>query len=193
MEPSLTDHFQVGNRLANVDDFVYVPLDAERQEFRLLAVHASSAGTIRATITTQSLIEKPHYETVSYCWGDASIRGRIILNGHHFDLPASTENTIRRMRYDDTDRVLWIDTICINQTDIDERSHQVAIMDGIYRSGVRNLIWLGEAEPFHADDAVRVFNTVWQGILSVTGGDGDISASVQDGQRNRIRLVSFRK
>lgn len=190
MESNLTDNFQVGDKLASVDDFAYVPLDAERQEFRLLTVHASSGHvTIRATLTTQSLIEKPHYETVSYCWGDASIRGNIILNDHLFDLPASTENTLRRMRYDDTDRVLWIDAICINQTDIDERSHQVAMMDSIYRSGVRNLIWLGEAEPCHADDAVIVFNAVWQGILSVTGGDGDISSSVQDGQRNRIRLV----
>ena len=39
-------------------------------------------------------------------------------------------------------RLLWIDAICINQTDIDERNAQVAIMGDIYKEASRVLVWL---------------------------------------------------
>lgn len=41
-------------------------------------------------------------------------------------------------------RILWIDAICINQEDLDERSVQVAIMGDIYRQARRTVIWLGD-------------------------------------------------
>jgi hypothetical protein len=37
---------------------------------------------------------------------------------------------------------LWIDQIVINQSDIDERSRQVALMGEIYRRCVRCLVWI---------------------------------------------------
>lgn len=40
--------------------------------------------------------------------------------------------------------MLWIDALCINQRDIQERSHQVKHMAMIYRSAKHVLIWLGE-------------------------------------------------
>ncbi|KAH7396120.1 heterokaryon incompatibility protein-domain-containing protein, partial [Pyrenochaeta sp. MPI-SDFR-AT-0127] len=42
-------------------------------------------------------------------------------------------------------RVLWVDAICINQTDNDERSKQVAIMGEIYNRAIKVFAWLGEA------------------------------------------------
>ena len=41
-------------------------------------------------------------------------------------------------------RTLWVDSICINQRDDDERSQQVRLMDWIYRKASAVLIWLGE-------------------------------------------------
>ena len=40
--------------------------------------------------------------------------------------------------------MLWIDAVCINQHDREERSSQVALMYGIYSFPIRNLVWLGE-------------------------------------------------
>ena len=50
------------------------------------------------------------------------------------------------MRLPHKSRVVWIDAICINQTDIEERSQQVEMMGLIYSKAVRNLIWLGEED-----------------------------------------------
>ncbi|EWG38414.1 hypothetical protein FVEG_14888 [Fusarium verticillioides 7600] len=41
---------------------------------------------------------------------------------------------------------VWIDAICINQADIDERSQQVTRMRDIYQSAWQVLIWLGPEE-----------------------------------------------
>ena len=48
------------------------------------------------------------------------------------------------MRNIDSSRVLWIDAICINQTDIPERNAQVSTMKRTYEEADRVLVWLGE-------------------------------------------------
>ena len=40
-------------------------------------------------------------------------------------------------------RVLWIDSLCINQKDIEERGQEVGIMGPIYAKAKQVLIWLG--------------------------------------------------
>lgn len=39
---------------------------------------------------------------------------------------------------------LWVDALCIDQSDLTERSHQVTIMHTIYRRSTHLLVWLGE-------------------------------------------------
>ncbi|KAK4151715.1 heterokaryon incompatibility protein-domain-containing protein [Chaetomidium leptoderma] len=43
---------------------------------------------------------------------------------------------------------IWIDAICINQDDMEERAMQVRIMDKIYAKAARTLIWLGSADKY---------------------------------------------
>lgn len=93
-------------------------------------------------------VPKPVYETISYVWGDKAKRGTVYLHGHIRDVPASSEAVLRRMRFPKQKRVLWIDSICINQENLRERSQQVAFMNEIYGSGSRNLIWLGEDDGY---------------------------------------------
>ena len=59
-------------------------------------------------------------------------------------VPVTAEAALRRMRYVSETRVLWIDSVCINQNNLAERSQQVAIMTEVFQSGSKNLIWLGE-------------------------------------------------
>jgi hypothetical protein len=47
------------------------------------------------------------------------------------------------MRRKDRPRTLWIDAICINEADVDERGHQVGIMYEIYTHNRHNCIYLG--------------------------------------------------
>jgi hypothetical protein len=54
------------------------------------------------------------------------------------------ESALRHLRDEDKPRRPWIDTICINQSDIEERSKQVSRMLDIYKYARKVLIWLGK-------------------------------------------------
>lgn len=43
-----------------------------------------------------------------------------------------------------TQRIFWIDAICIDQANVDERSKQVACMADVYNEAHTVLVWLGE-------------------------------------------------
>jgi Heterokaryon incompatibility protein (HET) len=49
------------------------------------------------------------------------------------------------MRNLHTPRVLWVDAICISQSDVSEKEHQVQLMPKIFSHAQRTLIWLGDA------------------------------------------------
>ncbi|KAL2257153.1 hypothetical protein VTK26DRAFT_590 [Humicola hyalothermophila] len=55
-----------------------------------------------------------------------------------------------------SDFYIWIDAVCINQTDFEERAHQVKMMDQIYRKAAHTTIWLGRADQFSAAAAATV-------------------------------------
>jgi hypothetical protein len=50
------------------------------------------------------------------------------------------ENTTER-------RILWVNALCIDQQNLEERSQQVRMMSRIYEHCKRALIWLGEGYP----------------------------------------------
>ena len=55
----------------------------------------------------------------------------------------------------------WIDALCINQDNMDERSAQVALMGSIYKQATACLVWLGEKDDFTGiamSTAVKLWN-----------------------------------
>jgi hypothetical protein len=114
---------------------VYHPLDAKAQEIRLLVLEAGTAEQpLLCSLHVTSLLSepKPQYETVSYAWGDTSLRSTIFISGQNKDVPAGPQRVLQRMRLATKSRVLWIDAICIDQDNLSERDQQVSIMPQIY-------------------------------------------------------------
>jgi hypothetical protein len=126
--------------------YQYQPLDRKRKEIRLLVLEPGLGNEIIHCTLEHASIDKvpaPRYETISYVCGDPRVKATIVLHGVETETLASSEAALRRMRLPNTQRVLWIDAICISQTDVEERGHQVGLMYAIYTSTYRNLIWLG--------------------------------------------------
>lgn len=67
---------------------------------------------------------------------------------------------LRHLRQPDDERVLWADAVCINQKDIVERGHQVAIMSPVYTSTTEVSVWLGQepASPLPTTALKRLFD-----------------------------------
>ena len=149
--------------------FEYESLVADVREFRLLIVSpGTSEQTLQCRLRTVSFDETgpPQYETISYCWGDLRKHESVTVDGIPLQVPPSAAAALRRMRKPNTERVLWLDAICINQRDIAERSEQITMMGDIYRHGVRNLIYLGE-------DEVSIPLASIQAILKDISASGD--------------------
>jgi hypothetical protein len=92
------------------------------------------------------------YEALSYCWGDLRRRQDVSLNLSETDESSEFALSITSDLYSAMKslrprtgpaRTLWIDAICINQADLDERSSQVARMREIYYKSNRVIVWLG--------------------------------------------------
>ncbi|KAL8375826.1 hypothetical protein RB595_007105 [Gaeumannomyces hyphopodioides] len=91
----------------------------------------------------------PEYETVSYVWGGEdgdSSPCRPVYVGRLWDVLFQTKNCyemLRLLRPLHGIRFLWVDALCINQNDLDERTQQVAKMAFIYGHALRVILYLG--------------------------------------------------
>ncbi len=84
------------------------------------------------------------YFAISYCWGDPVPTDRIWLSEDaHLPINASAADLLRNI---DGEQDIWIDSVCINQGDNDEKSRQVMMMWGTYKFAVRAIVWLGGPE-----------------------------------------------
>ena len=123
----------------------YQPL-SRPDEIRLVKIFPGSAmSTVKCELQSAILEpETPKYIALSYCWGNATHKTWVNCNGQRLALTKDLLNAIRRLRRKNETVVLWIDQICINQEDVEERSSQVRLMRKIYRSAANVLIWLGD-------------------------------------------------
>jgi hypothetical protein len=72
------------------------------------------------------------YEALSYVWGDSYKRRSISIGGHYlrYNLPV-TENlheALSRLRHRSIERILWVDAVCINQENKQEKEQQIQFM-----------------------------------------------------------------
>lgn len=83
------------------------------------------------------------YEALSYTWGDVTNKVQICVNGNSILVTQSLESALRHLRLANHDRVLWIDSVCIDQSNVTEVNTQVRRMWSIYEYAQRVLVFLG--------------------------------------------------
>jgi hypothetical protein len=118
-----------------------LPIDSDTPVIRLVTLLPGYDLSIKCTLTQVSLLDRPCYEALSYCWGDASKRKTIVCNEKTLSITESLYNALRRMQNEHS--VLWIDAICIDQSSNAEKNQQVPLMKKIYEAASLVLIWLG--------------------------------------------------
>ncbi|KAH7360955.1 heterokaryon incompatibility protein-domain-containing protein, partial [Rhexocercosporidium sp. MPI-PUGE-AT-0058] len=86
------------------------------------------------------------YTALSYTWGPPLPSAAILVDGHKFQVRLNLYTFLlaSAQTMDETKlRLYWIDQLCIDQNDNNERATQVSIMDRIYSGASRTIIWLG--------------------------------------------------
>ncbi|KAH9208123.1 heterokaryon incompatibility protein-domain-containing protein, partial [Leptodontidium sp. 2 PMI_412] len=123
----------------------YPPLDYSRDSLRLLQLHPGSGRQeIQSTISDVKFISNPTYSALSYTWGSPDRTNSIKVNGSRLQIRENLWNALHDLRDPKMTRVLWVDAICIDQNNVDEKNHQVPLMSFVYSRAQEVLIWLGE-------------------------------------------------
>jgi hypothetical protein len=67
------------------------------------------------------------------------------MNGMEIEVTINVYLALQDLRFQEKDRLLWIDALSINQNDEKEKSYQVQQMGLIFSKAERVIIWLGQA------------------------------------------------
>ena len=172
-----------------VPDYTYLPLEQQPNRIRILLLHPGQehkplSGSLRSISLHSSPIAE--YETISYCWGVSTERSTMRLDGKSLAIPISSHQVLARFRHAVAQRVLWIDAVCINQADPNERSHQVALMSEVYSKGVGNLVWLGESDET-VPVALGAIGEILNEAREETEGFGSFASVVMDAETRLYR------
>ncbi|KAK3638795.1 hypothetical protein LTR56_012902 [Elasticomyces elasticus] len=138
---------------------LYTPIT--KWQTRILRLHAGTEHTpLRADLLVAGLIhdegivldwttnETVSYEAISYSWGSDKATELIDVNGFDCYINPSLASALRRFRYCTTTRYLWVDQLCVHQSDDMEKSAQVRNMFTIFRKAERVIAWLGEERQY---------------------------------------------
>lgn len=117
-------------------------------EIRLLTLHSPSDFTLEKVSLTDDL----QYVAVSYCWGEVGNVYPVSIDGHDVLLRGNVSEMLSQLCITHYVTRVWLDMICINQSDLSERSKQVPLMGKIYSKAAKVYAWL-EA-PDHKTNAV---------------------------------------
>lgn len=88
--------------------------------------------------------------TISYVWGTANATRAILVNGERFLVLEAVYPILKwfcKPSNAGFGTWIWIDSVCINQTDHSEREAQVGLMGSIFKCSQRTMAWLGPATP----------------------------------------------
>ena len=102
------------------------------------------------------------FTALSYTWGSIDNTRDIIVNGQRVQVGENLEGFLRYMKTDPDNRErigIWVDALCINQSDTEERNTEVKRMADIYRGALTAIAWLGE-EADESPRALRLLNTI---------------------------------
>ncbi|CVK91807.1 related to heterokaryon incompatibility protein het-6 [Fusarium mangiferae] len=104
------------------------------------------------------------YHALSYEWEDESKNDPFItIDDHHVQIRMNLYDALNNIRKPTEDQWLWVDAICINQSDVQEKSQQVAMMGEIFTNAVGVISWLG---PARDDSNLAIYIMFYNYLLS---------------------------
>jgi hypothetical protein len=135
--------------IKDTNPYVYEKLQGEGSIRLLLIRKGWPSQKLDCKFNIIELGGSESYEAVSYVWGSPYATRSITVDGRTLRITKSAYEIIHRRRSAFLDQLIWIDQVCINQTDIQEKASQVEMMGQIYKEAVRVTAFLGDSENAH--------------------------------------------
>jgi hypothetical protein len=132
------------------DKLEYSPLGTNGGFMRLLDLLPGEIGAVlRCNLRVASLYSQSSYKALSYSWVDERVlsaeeeHATIVVNQKSTLIPVNLYRALQTFRQPASTLTLWVDYLCIDQKNIQERTRQVGMMKSIYSYSSEVLIWLG--------------------------------------------------
>ncbi|KAI4695216.1 uncharacterized protein J4E84_001841 [Alternaria hordeiaustralica] len=115
------------------------------------------------------------YNALSYMWGDATQTDRVVVDGAAIPVAWNLTRALEYLRdFAGSEPLrIWIDAICIDQNNFEERAEQVAMMRTIYHNASCVRIWINEPSFDDQNAAVAALNAFKINPQTVNRGLGD--------------------
>jgi hypothetical protein len=102
------------------------------------------------------------FEALPYPWGEDRVSGRAQLDGAIISISKNLEAALRSLRNlpeHNAGMTFWIDALCNNQEDAEERHKQVKRMKDICGKARTVVVWLGE-EADESEAAIALISQI---------------------------------
>ncbi|KAF7188187.1 Heterokaryon incompatibility protein 6, OR allele [Pseudocercospora fuligena] len=98
------------------------------------------------------------YTALSYFWGSPDRDCTIMIDDYRVQITRSLDEALRHLRDRERPTVLWVDQICIDQTEEDDKKRQIPLMGRIYQHAYTTVIWLGGEDNQNLFQIVQIMN-----------------------------------
>lgn len=132
-----------------------LPLPNPIRQIRLLFVRSGGVNDIVACdVSIWNLDNAPSFTAISYTWGPPEFRAEIIVDGQSQTVRKNCAYALWQTRLHFPDSYVWIDSVCIKQQDLKEKSAQVNMMGDIYAKSAKVVACIGPSD--ESSDYIRV-------------------------------------
>lgn len=97
-------------------------------------------------IIRRGVASGPAFEALSYAWGDSNLCQSLFCKNSAIKITQSLFDALIHLRHPEAARTLWVDAVCIDQENNDEKIEQIPHMKDIYQRASHVVIWPGLAD-----------------------------------------------
>lgn len=160
-------------------EYTYEPLEEPDKSIRLLKI-LSTTPRITGAFKVVSIGDSPVFSALSYVWGDPNITEPVAIEGGAINITVNLAGAIREvyrlwseaeksLRAPGEEQWLWADALCINQKDLEEKNHQVPLMEKIYPKAHLVFAWICGEENKSVCRAVYAYHDILHEIGRLPG------------------------
>ena len=168
---------------------LYSPLQADSIRIVTL-LPGKPKSTIQCELSICRLNDSTDYEVLSFALERRKSESLINLNGHTIQVNSYLASSIEYLRYADRPRYLWVDDLCVNQKDIEERNSHVALVASIVTQASGVCIWLGKGDKY-CHWAFSSYESILDADNFDDSGDGKLMGQVADVFSGLVRTAWF--
>lgn len=128
----------------------------QETQIRLIELMPKFMGdSLFCNMSCTALDKKTRFIALSYAWGNTTKTHRIYVKGYEILVTKNLHDALMQLRKVHDSVVLWVDALCIDQSNLQERNYQVRQMPKIYRAAQEVIAWLGQ-RTYASDQAMEL-------------------------------------